>query len=86
MIPTSLNPKRFEGIILSTGSKVEIQVATPKFKVWSGAKISNTFGGKPLLDVNGEPAFAELAILDLFLKSGWDGRWVETYGASNESP
>lgn len=79
-------PARTERIILPSGTPVDVQVSNPKFRAWAGEPVSNTFGGKPLLDVNGEPAFAELAILDLFIKEGWSGRWVETYGASTMRP
>lgn len=29
--------------------------------------------------MDGKPMFAELAIMHLFLKSGWQARWIETY-------
>lgn len=38
-----------------------------------------TYGGKTVLDVNGEPVFAELGILRAFQRDGWDGVWVDTY-------
>lgn len=30
--------------------------------------------------------FAEMAITKLFLSSGWDSRWVETYGGRQNDP
>ena len=39
----------------------------------------DTFNRKPLLDLNGEMAFAEIAILRSFQEAGWDGRWVDSF-------
>ena len=72
MLPNALTPTRTDELPLPSCRTVLVQVATPKFSAWDGDPISNTFGGKPLLNVNGSPAFAEFAILDLFVKSGWE--------------
>lgn len=40
----------------------------------------NTYGGKYVLDFNGQPAFAELVVLWTLRKEGWEGVWVDTYG------
>jgi hypothetical protein len=37
------------------------------------------FGRKPVLDLDGEPCFAELAILRTLLAHGWSGASVEAY-------
>lgn len=42
--------------------------------------------GKPLLNVRGKPAFAEVAIMELFINDGWEARWIETYGRGNLNP
>jgi hypothetical protein len=39
----------------------------------------DTYGGKAVLDSGGKPVFAELAILEVLRKTGWDGVWVDTY-------
>jgi len=49
------------------------------FKVWGGAPIKDTYNNKAVIDWNGEPVFAELAILRLFQANGWDGVWVDSY-------
>lgn len=49
------------------------------FKPWQGVPISDTYGGKAVLDWNGEPLFAELAILRMVQSSGWQGVWIDTY-------
>ena len=65
---------------LSSSEQVSIQKYFLRFKPWTGNPIPFDFGRKPILDNDGEPVFAELAILRLFLNSGFDGVWVETYG------
>jgi hypothetical protein len=59
---------------------VEVTKCRVLFNLWQGNPITNTFGGKPLIGVNGKPMFAELAIMHLFLEDGWDARWLESYG------
>jgi hypothetical protein len=49
------------------------------FKLWKGAPIPNTYNGKAVIDWNGEPVFAELAVLRLFQSQGWEGVWVDSY-------
>jgi hypothetical protein len=39
----------------------------------------DTNGGKTILYVDGNPAFAEMAILSEFQREGWDGVWIDTY-------
>lgn len=60
--------------------EIQIPKCKTSFNLWQGNPITNTFGGKPLIDVNGKPMFAELAIMHLFLEDGWDARWLESYG------
>ncbi|MFA5193237.1 MAG: VRR-NUC domain-containing protein [Verrucomicrobiia bacterium] len=38
-----------------------------------------TYTVKPLVEVDGEPLFGELAVLRWLQKDGWDGVWVDTY-------
>jgi len=85
-LPIELEPLDHEKLQLSTGAEVSVGVARPVFQKWQGMPISKTFGEKPLIDTGGSAEFAELAILRIFERSGWDGRWVETYGASNKRP
>ncbi|SMB97268.1 hypothetical protein SAMN00120144_0330 [Hymenobacter roseosalivarius DSM 11622] len=46
----------------------------------------NHFGHKPLIDFGGLPVFAELCVYELFRLSGWEARWLETYGAPAAGP
>ena len=45
----------------------------------TGESVEDTYGGKPLLVLDGEPVFAELAILREFQRLGWEGVWVDTF-------
>jgi hypothetical protein len=77
--PTTLKPDGFE-IHIINGKELAIPVIHLAFKKWQGKPIANTFGGKGLVEYEGEPMFAELAIQKLAAKGGWNSRWVETYG------
>lgn len=76
----------YEEIILPSGEKVRIPEYRTFFKKWEGQPLKQTFGGKALVDVDGAPMFAELAIMHLFIKAGWQARWVETYATSDKEP
>lgn len=71
---------------LPSGEQILIPKYAPTFKQWLGIPLNETFGGKTVLDVDGRPMFAELAIMNLFKRSGWQARWVETYAKSKTAP
>lgn len=71
--PRELTPDSQEIMYLPSGMEIYIPKARPTFKRWTGQFTGDTYGNKPILDVDGEPMFAELAILRLFQKDGWDG-------------
>jgi hypothetical protein len=52
------------------------------FEPWVGPAVANTYNRKPVVDSFGRPRFAELAALDLMRAEGWDGVWVDTFGAA----
>jgi len=64
---------------LSSGNQVAMQKYFLTFDSWKGAPIPNTYNGKAVIDWNGEPIFAELAVLRLFQSHGWEGVWVDSY-------
>ena len=64
---------------LSSGEQIPIQKYFLAFKKWKGVTIADTYNNKAVIDFDGEPVFAELAILRLFQKYGWDGVWVDSY-------
>ena len=77
--PTGLTPTCEEVLLLPSGSTVRLPKATPTFKAWQQAVPFDSYGGKAVIDFDGEPLFAELAILRSFQKDGWTGVWVDTY-------
>ena len=53
---------------------------------WTGEPFADDFGKKAagMVALEGEHLFAEVAVLRLLERGGWDGRWVSTYGAKGE--
>jgi hypothetical protein len=66
-------------LTLPSGKSVAIPRCGYMFSPWRGTPILDTYGGKAVLDWNGNPVFAELAILGVLERAGWDGVWVDTY-------
>ncbi|HEV2329843.1 MAG TPA: hypothetical protein VGY56_13755 [Verrucomicrobiae bacterium] len=77
--PSQLSPTAVETVKLPSGKTVKIAKATPVFKLWTGKAVKETYGGKAVLDFYGQPQFAELGILRIFEREGWQGVWVDTY-------
>lgn len=76
LLPYKTNNELFS---LSSGEKISIQKYSLIFSEWKGETVPNTYGNKAILDYEGEPLFAELAVLKLFHKNGWQGVWVDSY-------
>jgi hypothetical protein len=76
-------PFEVEGVELVPATDVAGGYEVPKYwlrlHLWTGVVLEDTYGGKPVVEVDGEPLFAELAILRLLEADGWDGVWVDTY-------
>jgi hypothetical protein len=70
----------------SNGKVLTIPKVELQFRQWQGSPLSSTFGNKPLIDFGGRPLFAELCVYELMRLSGWQARWVETYGAGAMTP
>lgn len=83
--PSLLRPNTIE-VIASNDQALAIPKVELRFRRWEGAPLSNTFGNKPLIDFGGRAVFAELCLYELLRLSGWQARWVETYGAGAMSP
>jgi hypothetical protein len=77
-LPSYLSPTATQTLQALSGP-ITIAKATPTFQRWSGPLISDTYNGKQILDYNGRPAFAELAILWAMQGVGWNGVWNDTY-------
>ena len=54
---------KMETIVLSSGRSVQVSKYAARFRLWTGRPIADSYGGKAFLDLNGQPVFAELAIL-----------------------
>ncbi|MBL7985349.1 MAG: hypothetical protein JNM91_10145 [Flavobacteriales bacterium] len=86
MLPPSLGAHPHTPLLLRTGT-VHVPTVRPHFQPWTGDRTGiHTFGGKDLLLVDGQPQFAEVAILRAFQADGWQGRWLETYGHGPMKP
>lgn len=83
--PEKLIPNSFERFEI-TGKEISIPKCRIEFDKWNGVPLKNSFGGKPCVNLNDCAMFAELAIMNLFIQSGWKARWVETYGKSKLNP
>jgi hypothetical protein len=83
--PTTLCPDGYEMHIVD-GREVQIPTVRLEFKKWQGVPIANTFGGKGLIDYEGEAMFAELAIMKTAIAGGWNARWIETYAMKGKKP
>ena len=77
--PEILTPTAIEKIRLPSGQRVSIQKTCPIFELWTGAPLEDTYGNKTILNFEGEPVFAELAILRILQRHGWNGVWVDTF-------
>jgi hypothetical protein len=51
-----------------------------RFPQWRGAAFADDLGkkGAAMIDLDGEHLFAELAILRLLERDGWEGRWIHS--------
>jgi hypothetical protein len=72
-------PTTKEAIVLASGETVSVPKCTVSFKAWKGVPLENTYGGKQIIDIDGQPFFAELATLRMLEKEGWSGVWVDSY-------
>lgn len=77
--PESLTPVVRQRIDLPSGKSVDVPKATPIFRKWTGEPPEDTYGRKPVLEFEHNPAFAELVILRIFERAGWEGRWIDSY-------
>ena len=64
---------------LPSGTIVALPRCKYEFKRWEKEPLKDSYGNKPNVEVDGKASFAELAILDVLLKAGWDGVWVDTF-------
>jgi hypothetical protein len=75
---------RVEGTLpltLPTGRKVDVKRRLMGFEQWKGVKpkLPRIWSSKGYLNHSGEPLFAELVILRMLEKEGWEGVWVNNF-------
>jgi hypothetical protein len=68
-----------EILTTSSGEGIEIYKYHFLFSEWKKPCSFDTYGGKAILNYNGEALFAELVVLRLFEQQGYKGVWVDTY-------
>lgn len=68
-----------EAFMFSSKKEVLIKKYFLKFRPWEGKPVENSYGNKAVIDWQGEPVFAELAVLKLFQENGWNGVWADSY-------
>jgi hypothetical protein len=78
-IPSVLELTGTIEVDLPSGQWVSLPKSTPRFEQWTGEEPEDTYGGKEVLDSDGEPAFAEIRTLRLLEKAGWTGVWVDNF-------
>jgi hypothetical protein len=74
--PGLLTPTTTELVRPLSGGEVDLPKATPRFPEWKGDFPWSNYGGKPILDLHGEPLYAEIVIPRLLEAEGWSGVWV----------
>ena len=85
MFPKLIEPNGYESFLIS-GKIVKVPKCVIQFKKWGGIELKENFGGKPIIELNQKPMFAELAIMNLIIQSGWQAIWVETYARLKKEP
>ncbi|HXM34248.1 MAG TPA: hypothetical protein VN920_03600 [Pyrinomonadaceae bacterium] len=78
--PERVMPRSIEQIVPPSRGKVMVPKATPRFRPWPPDALPEDRYRKCVLDFEGEMTFAELATLRIFQNSGWQGRWIDSYG------
>ncbi|HEX7243802.1 MAG TPA: hypothetical protein VF263_26180 [Longimicrobiaceae bacterium] len=65
---------------------LDVQSVLLRFPRWTGDAFADDFGKKAagMIDLDGEHLFAEMAVLRLLERDGWQGRWVVTQGGKGE--
>jgi hypothetical protein len=63
-----------ERVPSESGEAVHVHKCSLAFARWKGQPLQDDYGGKTIVDVNGEPLFAELAIVRPSHPSDMDGR------------
>jgi len=82
-LPRQLIPIDKQLISLPSGGTAALPVCKPVFSKWNHKPPAFDFGKKPIVDHDGRPVFAELALLNLLHAAGCDGVWVQAFGGTH---
>lgn len=85
MYPHHLSPAYSEEFQLET-EIIEVPKTVLQFQKWKDVPLKESFGGKPVVTLDGEGLFVEAALLILFKNSGWQARWISTVGKAHSTP
>jgi hypothetical protein len=67
-------------MLLPKPNESDLHTFNWKFKQWSGPPLADTYGNKPVIDCDGVPLFAELAMMPVLRSKGFeDAVWVDSY-------
>jgi hypothetical protein len=68
-----------QNVELPSGAIVAVPACFLTLRPWIGTPIGNTYGNKAVIESDGQPLFAELAVLQQLRLKGFDGVWVDSY-------
>lgn len=83
LYPKGLEPDHEE---LIPGLEVAVPGINLVFKCWNGKPIRDDFGGRQIVDYEGRPVFAEIAIVRMAVKAGWSAFWQQAYPIRQSGP
>jgi hypothetical protein len=76
--PSSLAPLSVESVEVN-GVQLEIPKAKISLTDWKGPEPHDDFGGKAFVESDGTGTFAELAVLQMFVREDWQAVWVSSF-------
>jgi len=68
-----------ETFVLPTGKECQIRKVSLQFKRWTQPVLFDTYNGKPVVEYNARPMFAEVAVVLELKSQGYDTAWVDSY-------
>lgn len=77
-LPQQMRSTGHDAFELPSGRNVEVPKCHLMLPVWRGEEVP-TYGGKTILDYDGQPLYAELVVVKMFQDAGWNAVWVDTY-------
>lgn len=63
---------------MSDDDQKEFEKTTLRLKEWTGEPLLDNYN-KPVIDYDGKPLFAELVIVKMWTKMGWNAVWIDNF-------